>query len=125
MDTPKSVSCCPGPRGRGCVISGGPMPLTGQWFEFNFRSIIWVDEEPAVYVIFLDNNLAYIGSTNNLARRIKNHIQHVPDSIYLETTWGRFKRVTVKASYYRKWGDWTMRELRLIRRLQPPKNKRT
>ncbi len=39
------------------------------------------------------------------------------------TPWGQFNRVVVKVKTSYRYGDWAMRELRLIRRLKPDYNR--
>jgi hypothetical protein len=67
------------------------------------------------YVLYLDELLAYVGQSSNLQWRIAIHEKNLREHLD-----GR--RLTVKIRYSRKYGDWAMVELRLIRRLKPPYN---
>jgi len=79
---------------------------------------------PACYAIFGDGRLLYVGSTENLADRITGHGIRELRTRNCTTPWGSFGGVVVKFRPSRKYGDWLMAEARLIRRLQPPFNKR-
>jgi hypothetical protein len=79
---------------------------------------------PACYAIYLNGSLRYIGQTANLRKRIAGHgieLARYSDSI-MTKEWGQFKACTIKANFGVRYGDWAMRELRLIRRLQPDLN---
>lgn len=66
------------------------------------------------YCIFVGGNLLYVGQTANLRARISGHKAS-----------GRFpEEFLIKARFGEKYGDWAMREMRLIRRLRPPMNLR-
>lgn len=73
---------------------------------------------PAVYVIYWSGEVVYVGSTVNLASRMKQHAasewMNGPPDI----------EVTAKFRGSSRFGDWLMREARLIRRLQPEFNRR-
>jgi hypothetical protein len=77
---------------------------------------------PAVYAVYCDGSLVYIGSTVNLYFRTMSYTK-VGYSNFLTTPWGQFLRVFIKYSTSRKLGDWAMREIRLIHRLKPANNK--
>lgn len=73
---------------------------------------------PAVYVVYVNEELYYIGSSVRLDYRIR-------------WTWMRGRRdhvtllnakITIKYSLSSRYGDWAMRELRLMKRLQPGSN---
>lgn len=84
-----------------------------------------VPEVGACYAIYLDGELAYIGSTANLRARMGEHGFHYARYAHkIVTRWGRFDRVHVKYKAFRRFGEWLMVEARLIRRLSPPFNKR-
>lgn len=73
----------------------------------------------ACYVIYVDRKVIYIGQTQNLRQRFSVHVsarnglglQHIDPA-----------RVTVKVNRGMRYGDWAMRELRLIKRLLPVGN---
>ena len=68
-----------------------------------------------VYAIYADNKLVYVGSTNNLYVRFAKHKQ-------IGAPWGA-KDVFLKVSKNRRYGEHAMRELRLIAKLNPERNK--
>lgn len=67
---------------------------------------------PGVYVIYDGDDLLYVGSTCNLRSRLHQHIHQ-----------GIFDFDIVKFSASRRVGEWAYRELRLLNRLRPPKNR--
>jgi hypothetical protein len=80
---------------------------------------------PGVYVIFGDDRVQYVGSSKNIRQRLTGRI---PRLVYndpeeserpVRTTWGVFRRFEIRVRYSTKYGDWLMRELRLIRGLKP------
>lgn len=85
---------------------------------------------PAVaccYVVYINSELCYIGSTNNLRNRFSGHAFHWGYANNFVTPWGEYCRpfeFSIKYSPSRKYGDWLMREARLIRRIQPAFNKK-
>lgn len=83
-----------------------------------------VPNVPACYVIFVGKQVVYIGQTKRLRHRLGAHRLVVGYSCNeWITPWGNVSEpVTVKVKYSRRYGDWLMREARLIRRLQPPMN---
>lgn len=70
-------------------------------------------DKPAVYAIYDATKLVYIGSTASLQFRFSSHKKLL----------GKLHFPHMKISFSRKYGDWVMRELRLIKRLQPESNK--
>jgi excinuclease UvrABC nuclease subunit len=74
---------------------------------------------PAVYVVYVDGFVYYVGSTANLRLRMINTWNHKNEDANL-----RPRSVVVKFSISRRYGDWRMREVRLIRRLHPRANLR-
>jgi excinuclease UvrABC nuclease subunit len=80
---------------------------------------------PCCYAIYFDGNLKYIGSTNNLRNRFSGHAFRYGFAKKLTTPWGVFDLpadIKLKYSPSQKYGDWLMREARLIRKLQPEFN---
>ena len=76
---------------------------------------------PGVYAFYFDGNLSYIGSSNNLARRLKSHgFAKVPEGVL--TRWGTFSTLTIKFRPVSRPGDWLRLEYVLIGRLRPPLN---
>ncbi len=81
---------------------------------------------PGCYAIFLDKELVYIGSTENMSLRMRAY--QLRGSTVGEggtTCWGMFRKVEVRFVDSVRLGDWAMREYRLIRRLRPPFNVRS
>jgi hypothetical protein len=78
--------------------------------------------EPAVYVIYVEGVASYVGQTVSLRLRFREHKFMWGYGPEVQTPWGMAKDVFIKASKSRKFGDWAMRELRLIRRLRPINN---
>lgn len=104
------------PRWRRVVASEcGPLGLLSQF-----------PKAPACYAVFLDGELSYVGSTEQLRARITAH--RLRGHAYMDaawTPWGLFRHVEIRYSLSRRRGDWLMREYRLITRLNPPLNRRT
>jgi excinuclease UvrABC nuclease subunit len=71
---------------------------------------------PGVYVVYMNGHVYYIGSSSNLCRRIRKTFQQY------ERTSMRESSFEIKYSLSRRYGDWLMREARLIRRLSPRAN---
>lgn len=78
---------------------------------------------PGCYVIYLDRQIIYIGQSENLWNRIRKYEIRLVGDRYV-TPWGIGDRVEMKYKLSSRYGDWLMREVRLIRRLQPRGNKR-
>lgn len=78
----------------------------------------FLPKRPCCYVLFVNGIAVYVGQTMNLRARIQAH-----------KTDGMLKRlgtegVTMKAHFGYRYGDWLMREARLILKLQPIHNQR-
>jgi predicted GIY-YIG superfamily endonuclease len=86
--------------------------------EFGLMRKQWV-----VYVIYLNEQLAYVGHTNNLYQRLLTHRIGFGKH-YWNTRWGQFADLYIKAKFPRKLGAEAMIEKRLINRLKPKYNKR-
>ena len=78
--------------------------------------------DPACYVIYMDGVLVYVGQTSNLRTRLSNHDFRWSYGNSIITPWGHCQKLKMKVNYGRKYGDWAMRELCLIRRLKPKFN---
>lgn len=77
---------------------------------------IW--DFPAVYVIYLDGILSYVGQSNTPRFRFRQHgFQEIKDLI--KTPWGVFNQILVKIKYSKQYGKEAMIEKRLIKRLKP------
>jgi len=64
------------------------------------------------YVFFFDGVAVYVGQTSNLRERMSDHRRGI-----LTQANGRAVSMKVHPGY--RYGDWMMREVRLIRRLRP------
>lgn len=77
---------------------------------------------PGVYAVYFDKDLVYIGSTNNLRNRFSGHAFRYGYAKNIVTPWQTIPDSTVITVKYRKTkklGEWAMREVRLINRVQP------
>lgn len=78
---------------------------------------------PAVYALVLDGRVMYVGQSTNLFRRFNAYRMRLAYSDGTLTPWGQVPgELVLKYSPSRRYGDWAMRELRLIRRLRPAWN---
>ena len=78
---------------------------------------------PTVYVIYLNEELVYIGQTNNLNVRINTHRISIDKGI-IKTRWGVVGDIYIKVKCPSRFGEEAMIEKRLIERLRPKYNKR-
>lgn len=81
-----------------------------------------IESRGATYVFYCDGVVTYIGQSGNVKKRIGQYSIRMEDHGLIVTPWGVFRSVVVKVRYGRRFGEWAMRELRLIRRLQPRGN---
>lgn len=97
----------------------------GKWITYCFDTFdLDFLKKPGVYVVYEKHRIIYIGSSYDVKKRIQTHdINFSRYSNTIQTPWGKFKKVKIKVSYTRKFGDWAMREIRLINRLKPKHNK--
>lgn len=94
-----------------------------RWVSLDAGFPMMLPAKPACYVIYLDGVLSYVGQTNDLRKRIRAHgIDLARYSDGYDTPWGQFDSVEIKARFGTVFGDWAMREARLIARLQPAMN---
>ena len=97
-----------------------------RWISYDFSDVASrysVKNLPGVYVVYGDKGLIYVGQSTDVKKRMACHsINYANYTDFIETPWGRFRSVFVKIKYTRRYGDWAMLELRLIKRLQPPFN---
>lgn len=102
-----------------------------QFYPADWRGSRWVSYEigaaifprkPACYAIYLDGVLSYIGQASDLCKRISSHGLRIGYGGAAITKWGCFSSVVIKARFGTRRGDWAMREIRLIDRLQPKYN---
>jgi hypothetical protein len=100
-----------------------------RWSSHDVFSLEQVPSAPGCYTFYLNGILFYVGSSENLKTRLLSYrISQRRDATtghrLIITPWGEAETVTVKVSGSARFGDWLMRERRLIARLQPPGNKR-
>lgn len=82
---------------------------------------------PGCYAIYLDRELVYIGSSERVTYRLMAYPMRINMFVgatepAVVTPWGMAFSVTIKFKPSRRYGDWLMREARLIRRLKPRGN---
>ena len=75
-------------------------------------------------MIYFDDKLVYIGQGQNIFNRLNQHLKLRRYSSYWDSKWGSSCNIKVKYKPSTRYGDWAMIELRLLRRLKPPFNKR-
>lgn len=91
-----------------------------RWVRYDVGCLYCVfPRRPACYVIYLDGRLSYIGQASDFAVRVSAHGIRAGYGGSVMTKWGAYKSVVIKARFSTVFGDWAMRELRLIQRLQP------
>jgi hypothetical protein len=97
------------------------------WTTAKYGSDQWdsLPKIPACYVLYYDGKLVYVGSTSNLRHRITSYrIRYsYGNSVFIGSDYNEVSTVTLKYRLTRKYGDWAMIELRLIRKLKPQLNK--
>jgi len=84
------------------------------WFEFDAFS---VPEWPGCYVIYIDGEMVYVGQTENAKMRFRTHRTKGVLKGVLEN------RIRIKIKLGRRFGEWAMTEIRLIKRLLPKLNR--
>lgn len=78
-----------------------------------------LQDRPAVYAIYLDGLLSYVGQSNTPRFRFTQHqFMDIPNEGF-RTPWGVFSEMAVKIKYPSKYGMEAMIEKRLIKRLKP------
>lgn len=101
------------------------------WCQRHWRTHYWavtardLKRLPGVYVAIGDGEVQYVGSSRNIRQRLTGRLPrlHYSESGRVtRTVWGDFDDFQLKVRYSKKYGDWLMRELRLIRRLRPIHN---
>lgn len=96
--------------------------LRSRWVSFDFGNGDVFPRKPACYVVYLNGELSYIGQTVDLAKRVSAHGVRWSYGASILSNWGAHKSVVIKAHFGVRLGDWAMREIRLIHRLQPRLN---
>jgi hypothetical protein len=94
-----------------------------KWVRLDFENTsLRIPALPACYAVYMDGRLAYIGQSNSLRSRLAGHNLRHGYANNFHTPWGSCRTLLVKARFSEKYGDWAMRELRLIKRLKPAHN---
>ena len=96
--------------------------MSTKWLKINAHQNHTIPAAPGVYVVYLSNNVVYVGQSNNLRVRFARHNIRFGYASNLITPWGEFpatKKLEIKAKLSRRVGDWAMLEIRLIHRLRP------
>ena len=96
------------------ALSGRHHIIDYREFSFRKRAVTDAPETPGVYAFVIAGRVHYVGSSLNLASRLRTHLLHSP----------LLHAATVKIKRSRRFGDWLMWEARLIRRLRPAGNAR-
>lgn len=93
-----------------------------KWVQIDPCTYYNLPDMAGCYVVFLNERLTYIGQSRSIKKRFSSYnIRPGYGSRYL-TPWGAVREITVKCRYMERLGDYAMREIRLIHRLQPPQN---
>ena len=94
-----------------------------KWNKFGlFPSSGPLPNKPCVYGVYIDDALVYVGQTNSLSNRFSGHSFRYGYHKAIITPWCEVdikSRITIKAKFSERLGDWAMWEIRLIRRLKP------
>lgn len=93
-----------------------------RWRRFNPRDSTTLPKGAGVYVVHLHGRAIYIGSSTTLSHRYRQHIHGLRYSE--EKNWPAIMGLKGKYFSSKKFGDWAMIELRLVRRLRPDFNTR-
>ncbi len=75
------------------------------------------------YALYFDGELGYIGSSVRVRSRISIYKIHYGYSTFIRTSFGDFRKVELKVFESIHFGDWAMKEIRLIHRLKPKYNR--
>ncbi len=103
-------------------MAGHDTWMPGRWTTFNPMTTLDAPAKPAVYVFYIGGEPVYIGQTANLRNRLSNHRIRHGYARNIVTPWLTVRddvSVYGKAKITKRFGDWAMWELRLIKRLRP------
>ncbi len=92
------------------------------WLNYSPFELNAVPNEPCVYCITIDGVVVYVGSTRRFRSRFYEHKIRYGYANNIVTPWGTFGRsinIQIKVGFSKIYGDWAMRELRLIKKLRP------
>lgn len=91
-----------------------------KWVTYEFSTNIWkVKPIPGCYVVYADNELIYVGQSFNVSKRLLSYKFRYGYGGQIFSVFGIFNLIAVKVRYSTKFGDWAMREVRLIHKLKP------
>lgn len=93
-----------------------------RWEEFEGPRLLRLPNTAGVYVIMITGLVYYVGQSRRLRDRLENRFYDLGNGETM-TPWGKRLGVVVKISRSKRYGEELMREARLIKRLQPFKNK--
>lgn len=96
--------------------------MATRWIAIDPMDRYSIPGRPACYVVFLDGSVTYVGQSTNLKSRFSTYAIRLGYGAGVLTPWGAAGSIEVKVNFGTQYGDWAMRELRLIRRLKPPGN---
>jgi hypothetical protein len=123
QSTPSAPLTTPAKKEQGMANSNNTTRSTSRWVTADPLLYWRLPHVPAVYAIVLNGRVKYIGQTTNLFKRFNNYKMRDGFGGGAFTPWGQFKGdLKVRYSGSKRFGDWAMRELRLIRRLRPEWN---
>ncbi len=101
------------------------------WFWLNSLHIpnVRLPEAPGVYVFLSGRHVDYVGSSGNLANRLRSYRFQIDQDISAQvyTPWCNENpntRLICKFRLSRRYGDWLSEEARLIWKLKPMYNKK-
>ena len=95
-----------------------------KWVRFNIDTLDRMPSDPGCYVIYADGVVIYVGQAINVFRRLRaynfryGYGRAQMCSFESEPTF-TCGELSVKVRFADRYGDWAMRELRLIKRLKP------
>lgn len=96
-----------------------------KWFKFELfpkKQTQPLPSKPCVYAVYFDEQLVYIGQTNRLSNRFSGRRFRYSYANEIITPWCEVSgdtRITIKARFSERYGDWAMWEIRLINRIKP------
>lgn len=105
-------------------ISNDGFPI-GKWLPFDPCVPCLLPRFPAVYAVLFDGVVVYVGQSSDIRERFSRHSIKAGYGMVYRTPWGEVPHsvdITAKMKLSRRYGDWAMWELRLIRRLRPRLN---
>lgn len=98
------------------LISKLPYRGEPRWIKLDPFAPNFLPSHACCYVIQLDGKTIYVGQTLNLRDRFYSHTLHRQHPR---------EQITLKVKFGQRYGDWAMREARLVERLKPILNVRT